>query len=488
MLFLRRFLLFFACLVPWFFAGLGFFWVVSQHFPKNGTVSMDIPVDGRSPWFEAFLPGQRASSPGLQSEGWVGQRITDEPVYARLRVPGAYRDADIRVEFRPGAQPLLELGVDRGTAENAAFELHPLWSKELASASFTRMAVGGATWWARPGTSVNDLTKPNEARLFWHAENMPSDAWMDHGAVVPETVSSSLRGTHDFWFVPVDGVIDVTFALQDMNRSLHHTSATFRLMHDETLLWSDAISFGGEKDVKPSVVTQKTIHFEHLSPGAYRLSVLSDDTIFIRAWTTTAKHWVIGPRVYFADEVGYGTSTRSVSIWTNSQHFELKTLHDEGRQTVSLGRASAVLGKTHETYSLARDPAERSGSVSLTLPRGNVWTTGDGYVSWRSDALFFPSPRRLTDETHLLDESVQAVASTYEAPQPIGDGWYAATIHVQLDPTLDRLKIVLAAPGILRRGGAVDVRRFFVTYHRPPLDTHWWETIRQELLRAWRRW
>ncbi len=450
---------------------------------------MDIPLDGRSPWFEAFLPGQRASSPGLQPDGWIGQRITNEPVYARLRVPGAYDSADIRVEFRPGSQSLLEFGADRGVGNDSAFELYPLWSSEIASAHFTRTTVDGVSWWMRSGATEDDLLKPNEGRLYWHASGTRSDVWMDHGPVVPETVSSSLRGTHDFWFVPVDGKIDITLALQDMNRSPHHTTATFRLMRNDELLWSDAMSFGGEKDIKTSVVTQKEAHFTNLAPGAYRFSVLSDDNVFIRAWTTTAKHWVIGPRVYFADEVGYGTSTRSVSVWTNSQHLEVKALYDTGHQTVSLGKTAVAIEKTHDTYAVTRHATEREGVTTLASPKGNVWTTGDGYVSWRKEALFFPSPRRFTDETRLVDEAVQAVASTYEAPQPLGDGWYAGTIHnIRLDPTLDRLKVVLAAPGIVRRDAAVDIRRFVVTYHRPPFRTGWWNTVKQELLRAWRRW
>ena len=485
----HRFLLVVACFLPWVAGAFLFAWVLAHHFPADGRLTMDVPLDGRSPWFEAFLPGQRASSLGLQPEGWVGQRIRGEPVYARLRLPGAYESAEVRVEFRPNDQPLIELGVERGPENAATYELSPLWSRELTRNGYRPLSVGPTRWLVPPTVTVADLQRPNDARLFWHATGTTASAWMDQGPAIPRVVSSSLRGAHDFFFVPVDGRIDVTFALQDVNRSRAHSTATFRLMRDQELLWSAAVSFGGEQDHRPTAVTQKRLAFDALPPGVYRLSFLADDSIFIRAWTTTAKRWVIGPRVYFADEVGYSTSTPSVAVWTNSYHTTVKTLHNEGLQTVSLGQTAQVaVTSTHTAFSLTRGPTERSGNVSLRAPRGNVWTLGDGYVSWTPEALFFPTPRRLTDDTALVEEGIQAVATTYEDPVPLGDGWYAGTIRVRLDPGQDRLKLALAAPGIARRDASVDIRRIVVTYERPPSVTGWWTALQQELARAWRRW
>ena len=122
------------------------------------------------------------------------------------------------------------------------------------------------------------------------------------------------------------------------------------------------------------------------------------------------------------------------------------------------------------------------------MPKGNVWIVGNAYVSWSKEALFYPTVQRLTDQTRLRDEGIQAVASVYQAPEPLEDGWYRVRARFTLDPRLDRAKLVLAAPGIARRGAVVDVRRIRVTYTRPPRNQAWWEVVRQELVRAWRRW
>lgn len=466
---------------------LGVIWVLDRHVPRDGTLTIDIPLDGRSPWFEAFLPGQRATAPKTQEGGWIGQRVTDEPVYARLRLPGAYETAQVSIEFRPNDQPLVEIGVERGAEPNTSFELVPLWSRELEAASFVSTTIDGVRWLADPLLG-RDVARADVARVAWHASGTKSAEWADQGEPNIQVIRASLRGQHDFWFIPRNGEIDLGMTLQDMNRSRSTSNAAIRLMRDGELLWTDSVNFGGKDDASPSALVQKQWNFKKLPPGAYQLSILADDSIFIRGWQTTARHWVVGPRIYFADEVGYSTSTPPVQVWTNLSYADVKTVHKEGLQTVFLGSASTTIQKTHGTYPITRLPGEQKNAVPFIAPKGNVWLLGDGYVSWSKEALFFPQVRRLTDKTRFREEGVRAVATGYRSPTPLGDGWYQATAEFRLNQERDRLKLVLAAPGIAQRGTSIDVRRIRVTYRRPPRETSWWPAIRTELVRAWHRW
>jgi hypothetical protein len=450
-------------------------------------MTIDIPLDGRSPWFEAFLPGQRATSPGVQDGGWVGQRITDDPVYARIRLPGAYDVAEVMVEFRPQHQPLLEIGVERGREPTTSYELVPLWSEQLETSAYVSTTVNGVRWLVDPLVGAA-ATSADAARVAWHASGTIAQAWMDTGTSTKQTVRASLRGQHDFWFVPVDGRIDLSMALQDMNRSRQTSTASLRLMRDTELVWADSVSFGGRDDAKPSPVIEKSWAFADLAPGVYRFSVLADDSIFLREWTTSAKQWVIGPRVYFADEVGYSTSTPAVRVWTNSSFLEAKTLHPEGRQTVQFGSSTGSITQTHAPVLLERATTDTKGATLFVAPKGNVWTLGDGYMSWSKEALFFPQVRRFTDQTQLQSEGVKAVATMYDSPESLADGWYRSHSSFALEPERDRLKLILSAPGILRRQGHVDIRRIQVTLRRPPRGEAWWPAVRAELVRAWSRW
>lgn len=486
-MFWRRALLVIGCLLPWVVAGSVGLWVAQRHIPKDGVMTIDIPLDGRSPWFEAFLPGQRATSPGVQDGGWVGQRITDDPVYARIRLPGAYDVAEVMVEFRPQHQPLLEIGVERGREPTTSYELVPLWSEQLETSAYVSTTVNGVRWLVDPLVGAA-ATSADAARVAWHASGTIAQAWMDTGTSTKQTVRASLRGQHDFWFVPVDGRIDLSMALQDMNRSRQTSTASLRLMRDTELVWADSVSFGGRDDAKPSPVIEKSWAFADLAPGVYRFSILADDSIFLREWATSAKQWVIGPRVYFADEVGYSTSTPAVRVWTNSSFLEVKTLHPEGRQTVQFGSSTGSITQTHAPVLLERATTDTKGATLFVAPRGNVWTLGDGYMSWSKEALFFPQVRRFTDQTQLQSEGVKAVATMYDSPESLADGWYRSHSSFALEPERDRLKLILSAPGILRRQGHVDIRRIQVTLRRPPRGEAWWPAVRAELVRAWSRW
>lgn len=476
-------------IVPWIVAVFGIGWLVERHMPANGQMVIDMPLTGRSPWFEAFLPGQRASSPGMQPEGWVGQRITDDPVYARLRLPGAYERATVEVEFRPHGQPLIELGIERGNEPTNSYEMVPLWSRELAASGFVSSTVEGISWLVDPRLGEQATHSGQEGRASWYASGTLPTAWMDQGPVSSTRVQVSLRGQHDWWFVPVDGAMAFSALMQDMNRSRATASAGWRLMNDkQELVWSDAINFGGRDDATPSELVERRYTFRDLAPGVYRLSLLADDSIFLREWSIGAKRWVIGPRVYFADEVGYATSTAARQAWTNSTHIEAKTLHKEGLQTLSLGTATTTLVATHTTYPLSRTSSERQGPALFTAPRGNVWLLGNAYTSWSKDALFFPTIQRFTEYTRLEEEGIRAVATTYQSPEVLDDGWYRAQTTFALDPRLDRAKLVLAAPGVARRGEKVDIRRVLVRYERAPRRESWWQALRAELSRAWNRW
>jgi hypothetical protein len=198
---------------------------------------------------------------------------------------------------------------------------------------------------------------------------------------------------------------------------------------------------------------------------------------------------VIGPRVYFADAVGYATSTPSVDVWTNSRHISLQTFHKEGIQRVAFGSTTGEIERTHEVYPVSRSAEDRGMTAHFRAPLGDVRFVGDGYVAFRESALFFPKPRRLTDQTRLEEEGIDVVRTSYVAPTVLPDGWFRAEVQGAVPPFMDRLRIALSAPGILLRQGGVDIRTVRVTYRRPPMlsGQEWWRSVRAELVQAWRR-
>lgn len=474
---MRRTILILLSLVFWGLAALGIFALLVQRFPQTGVVVFEVPFDGASAWIDPFLPAERVTSPGMQPEGWVGQRIMAEPVYASARTPGVYDTVEVEVEFRPIRQPLLELGLLRDE-QAFQFEFQPIWFGPLEDAAWRALPNGA-------GYARERKFQEAETRALWHAST--TYAALADAAAQMRTTRVSLRGAHDIYAVPANGRIQFRFDIQDVNRAKGPDTVLFRLEHNGELIGTDVLRIGGTQDTGMGTVVEKTITISDAAPGIYRIQLVADDDVFIRAITTDSRRWVLGPRLVFADEVGYEPQPRAGIAWTNSRHLVFETFHQEGKQTVSVGAQSVALTRTHDAFRLDRTGSD-AAVAPLTAPVGDVRIVGDGWFALEQDAFFEPQPRRLTDASDPLAEGVTDIHTAYQKPENVGDGWYRARATFVLDPREERLRFALSAPGIASRTGAVDIRAVRLTYKRPPRSgAEWRRVLTEELRNAWYR-
>lgn len=456
-----------------------------HRFPPSGLISFELPFDGTSAWMDPFLPSERVTPPGLQEDGWRGQRILQDPVYSAARVPGVFDELKMTLEFRPNSQKYAEIGILRDE-QTMSYEFVPIWFSPLQSETWKSASFKGISGYVKQGASNQLLGSSDYAHIeTWHA-TATALLLQDESGQLSET-NVSLRGSHDFWAVPAGGIIRFEFDLQNTNRSEGGRAAILQIMNDEIAVKSSAISLGGFRDKKMGEVVSTSIEASGLKPGVYRVRVISDDNIFIRAIRTTAERWVVGPRLVFGDTVGYATTTQIGTVWSNSRHLVLETFHLEGLQAVRFGADEAVVSKTHEPVNLNRRDQETLPQL-LTAPKGDVRIVGDGFFAFEPKTFFVPQPRRVTVFTDPDREGIQAVLTPYERPQDIGGGWYRTTVTFALDPARDHSRFALSLPGALEYNASFDIRRVTLTYRRPPLDLNqWFHVVRQELANAWRR-
>lgn len=481
----RVFILGCVRLIPWMIALVLLSAYVFSQWPPSGVRHLSFPFDGRSPWFDTFLPADRVSQPQTWSDGWTGQRIFMEPVYATLRAPGPYEHLRVMLDMRFWKQPLVELGVLRDPV-TMAYEMTPVWSEAL-SRGWREVTQGGVHGYVRedlPDTAL--VTTDIDHTLVWYATSTPVHA-MDHGGAW-QSYDVSLRGGHEIETIPVDGSISFTLSLQDMNRTPGQNTVALRVSRDNETLWTDTIQTSALQDDTPSRVFDTTIHLSSLEPAVYHLSITSGDDIFIRRISTNATHWVLGPRLYLGDTVGYKTTYAPVPIWTNSQHLAVQTFHNEGLQTVTFGTSAVTVSSTHQSYPLDRLPKERNGAQTIGVPRGDMRIIGDGFFAFSPQALFLPSPRRLTDASDPLGEGIQAVITPYVAPTRTDDGWWRVLLNTSISPQDARPKLTMAAPGILSRQGSIDIRYAELTYLRTVSSfTDWLPIMRAQAHRILKR-
>lgn len=468
--------------ILWTVSVMGLAWLVLQRLPPSGTVTFDVPFDGRSAWINPFLPAERTTPPGEQNGGWKGQKVIADPVYASARIPGVYDEVEVSVDFRPNNQPLIELGVLRNL-EAFQFEFQPLWFAPLQDKDWrVATTTQGVRTYLRSGTL--ETVTPDRLAV-WHASATladPSDA-----AAPMRVTSSTLRGSHDFYAIPAGGSLRFQFRIQDVNRANGPDTVVFRVFRNGEALSQDVVGIGGSRDRGMGPVIEKTIALADALPGVYRIQFASDDDVFIRSITTNAIHWVVGPRLIFGDDVGFTTSVRPGIAWTNSRHLMLETFHNEGLQRVTLGDAQTTLTKTHEQVRLDRSDAD-AAPQRLNAPAGDVRIVGDGWFSFSPAAFFAPQPRRITDASDPQAEGIQAVLTPYVRPVDLGEGWKRATLRFHLDPSQDHIQLALSVPGIASRNTSVDIREVHLTYRRPPLSwSEWWRVLRREVSNALHR-
>lgn len=471
-----------AFAVPWLLAAMGGATLFALRFPPSGTFTVHSRVDGKSPWIFPFLPAERTSPPGRQSEGWVGQRITTDPVYFYARVPGPYTTAEVEMEFRPVRQPLFEFGLVHDASAKDV-ELQPLYASELDSPKWVRATHEGLRGFVRAGAPPSHLASAQPHRIaVWHASST-APRLMDSGASLT-TVDVSLRGSHEFYFVPTDGKLLARFWFHDVNRAFGDDTIRFRVFREDQEISEARFVLRTRNDGRMGSLQRHEVFLPQVEPGVYRISFAASDDIFLRTIETASRRWVVGPRVYFGDTVGYAKTHASGRAWTTSRHLVAETFHAEGLQMLGFGDVSRELKRTHEIYRLDRYD-QRAAPAMINAPRGDVRLFLDGFAAFAPDAFFAPKPRTLTDGAMLDEEGIDAVVTPYVPPAHVNDGWLRTTIRVPLPPNAETLRFVLSAPWLTSRAGLVDVRRISITYRRPAERVRdWMQVFRQELSRV----
>ncbi|HPF95681.1 MAG TPA: hypothetical protein PLR08_03975 [bacterium] len=474
--------------VAWTLCASVIAFVLLQQFPPSGMIEKSFRFDGSSIWLYPFQPGERVTSPGKQPDQWVGQRITAEPVYTTVRLPGPFDRLEVAFDIRAKDQPLAELGILRDE-EAFQFEYKPFFSEQLTKGWQEAEYQGVHGFIRNDGVPSDLLSKDPQRVLVWGADSPKFE--LNDTVPLSRSIDINLRGTHEFWIVPVDGVIDMSFVLQDANRARAGTQnvSAFVLRKGSEIILTEPVSVSGSLDAKMSQPFTKRIFASGLSSGIYRLTFQSDDDFFIRHIESSMRRWVVGPRFYAGDSVGYKEGQASTTWLTNSQHITAEVRHADSLQTISFGALRQPIERTHTVYALSRDAKDVSAPwLTVSQPLSNIRIIGDGYFAVDEQAAFVPTLRRLTAETKPLEEGIIAIRTPYKTPISLGDNWYQVSTFFDLPDTSESQKLSLGLPGIESRLGAFDIRSVRLRFTRPSLSAQeFWQTIKAEARRAYKR-
>jgi hypothetical protein len=297
----------------------------------------------------------------------------------------------------------------------------------------------------------------------------------------------SLRGQHDLWIVPAGGKIDLELKIQDVNRNRSGGLLAIEISQGGQVIKHDAIGTSGSLDQGYGNRIPVSIKQNNLNPGVYRIRLLADDDIFIREISTTNPRFVIGPRLHIGDVVGFRAEPQPFVGYTTARHIVAETFHKEGLQEITFGPVSGRILQTHTAVRIDRAD-DIDTPVQVMAPVGDVRIISDGFFALDEATFFEPEPRRLKPETHGLAEGLEAVLTNYQKVKRLEGDWISAKTEFSIPESADMIRLVLSAPGIGSRAGAIDIRSIKLAYRREPMNWQtWWQVLYKEAKNAWNR-
>ena len=134
-----------------------------------------------------------------------------DPVYASVRLPGVFDRVDIKLDARTIQQPLVEFGMVR-SLDPLQVEMQPLWSQVLDQGwrEVTANQVHGYVRQDLPDSVL--LSAAPDHLLTWYASTTLPGVMDATGTL--QSLAVSLRGAHDFYFIPVRGAAQFDFGFR----------------------------------------------------------------------------------------------------------------------------------------------------------------------------------------------------------------------------------------------------------------------------------
>ncbi|MBN1585416.1 hypothetical protein JW899_03555 [Candidatus Uhrbacteria bacterium] len=407
------------------------------------TTDLLVPV----PFVSEPKPGERLeAASGAGSGGGVTMR--SGPIYLDLKPPGGFDTVTMVVRYRNESGRALELG-GMTSASLRQFDVRPAENGLLDGLAWERVSSGNLTLWQREGhhISLDDFyaNPPERSRLAvlgTTASGIPyrHPGYGPLGGRWEATVS--LRGQHRLLTYVRGETLDITFTVQDMNRSSGPDPVAVTVCAEggseplaRTVLGDDG-NVGD--DQRSSPLRTVSVSAAGLPEGPYVIGFDATDDVFIRHLKSSQGLLSFAGRVYLGDFIGYSDDVTPVTVWSDGRRFRVETPHDDGRQVLTVDGRQLDVSEPLVSHAVSVSP---SGHIPFPIvsPKRNVIIETDGTISLTAGSWFNPLPfqvSRSVTESELDERGIDYVLAGYRTPDSDG-GVKVATAEFQAD-TLDR--------------------------------------------------
>lgn len=442
----------------------------------SGTRITTLQVDRKTPFINRPLPDSRVE---VGDSSFI---ITGNPVYFTVKPPAGHWDSiEVELKFQPNNIPLIEIGPQMSLFSQA-FDLQPLWSKELNNLTWPKKTFGNINIWDR----LNRIDNFNEALEL---ERSPDTLIYNHEITTPfilsdyqanpdrQIISFDARGSHRLQAYIDDEDLDIKFLFTDMNRIIGRDDIMIRIFNEnsEQVFYRKIEDDGNERNDQQ--VSRHDVHIlvEDLPRGVYDIDIQTTNDIFFREIDTTLSKLVFRNKLHLADPIGWRLNSPKTDFITDGTEFSLQTLHATGTQDIQIGQETFSIEEPLKRYQYLLDEVAWR---PLSIPQANLEIVNNGVITFDQSFAFNPNPKILSSWTSIEQSDINQVISTYQPPSQTGD-WYHKTISFDATsiPRIenDAWRFAISTPTIDQSEQGLHIEAIQITFRRQPLyNLHDW--------------
>ncbi len=388
-------------IVIWLSPVMLFVWIASENLVATGSVTLRCSAQRCDAQLQSVAAREREVLIGRSKSASERYRvITADPFSFDVQLFRSANAATVRMTYdNPDDQEVLRLGVLQKGSRYDYYQFandNPLLT--ALEVGWNTVVDGETTLFQRPKANVRQYQSlvefladpPDQRRVGTY--NVDLSARIRLPGYEPSTAKRTddvnLRGSHVFVvYVGTGEPLDLTFALQDINRHAGKDDVTFKVFRGAELVTTAVVRDDGNEKANGAVsaVREFQLSVPDLVEGTYTIEALSStDDPFIRSITTSHRFVRIDRKLYLAGSNEYRalgrTADRPVTVYVRGTTLSAVTTHANSLQTIIVG------GKRLELTKVSR-------AATTTLPKGLIAVTVPvPDVSLETDGTFVLSP------------------------------------------------------------------------------------------------
>jgi hypothetical protein len=396
-------------------------------------------------------------------------RLIGDPVYFSVFTPRTFDKAKVTITYRDNLAintPLVELGV---LADNIVwrYDLQPIDNKSLdyLMLRWNKIEENGQLFLQKDNNYSslsaweNDLARGQLKDCVNDLENClavynysPKYNYQipNYQPATPISITTPLRGAHQFYVYVKDEPLHLEFNLVDLNIDVKPApisiilSSGDKIIDTKTVVDNNPNPGSGQAEEKNVILEQK-----NLPAGVYKVEVKITDDMVIKKINSSVN------RLSFINKVWPVSTEGSLKIYTDANYLQVKALNPASLQTINFGGQDFSLSEAYRQFDFKTNAVASKKEIDLS--KDDVILENNGVFAFSPDSLFNPSLPKV-DQFFSVKNTLKYIVADYQAPIEY-EGFETATAELNLKDAYrenGKYSFMISVPGLKTEDGTDD--------------------------------